>query len=608
MPPSQQNHTASSNPIKRNVSGRSGPKARTGCRTCKIRKVKCNEDRPACHQCVSSGRVCDGYGIWGGGHSPYPSGSSMFNSPDGTTGSSVKVPISRIKPRSRREDSRHSRHSPMQPRSTDLSSSHHIAGDSSAQVALKPTQSLVFQPLQSQPISSPKRRGMLRSVPTSLAEFPAPARERRLLYWFQKYTVHKLPGLFPSSFWSSLLPQASYSEPAVLHAVVALTSAHKYQQPEPILLGRVSIEEQFTLQSYSQAIHFLSPHFSLQNLASLRVTLITCLLFVCLEIVQQHHVTAISHLSNGLRLLEQYEQSRGRIDGHGYLDVGSDDLICRMFLRLALQVNMLGSSHLPFSIMNRLVPDKPPNRFISIEEARKHLDILLAQVLEFNHLCRNQQPLPYTHNTLSPHQAALQANLTSWLEAFNTSNLEQQATSPRTKTSCMILRMYHTMAVIITATGISQHQQTLFDQQSDKFFSILSYAINSKALMIDSSVIPDFPDPFTEMQAAIIDIGWVPALYYTAIKCRTRRIRLHAIELLESAPHQEGFWDARMAAGVAREVMRVEEDGQGGEVEQHRVHDVQVFLANEARGRVGLLCRQRGGEVWRECYPIYNLD
>lgn len=37
------------------------PKVRTGCRTCKIRRVKCDEDRPACHRCTSTGRTCDGY-------------------------------------------------------------------------------------------------------------------------------------------------------------------------------------------------------------------------------------------------------------------------------------------------------------------------------------------------------------------------------------------------------------------------------------------------------------------------------------------------------------------------------------------------------------------
>ncbi|TVY42139.1 Transcriptional regulatory protein [Lachnellula subtilissima] len=38
-----------------------GPKTRTGCFTCKIRRVKCDEAKPACNRCSSTGRKCDGF-------------------------------------------------------------------------------------------------------------------------------------------------------------------------------------------------------------------------------------------------------------------------------------------------------------------------------------------------------------------------------------------------------------------------------------------------------------------------------------------------------------------------------------------------------------------
>jgi Fungal Zn(2)-Cys(6) binuclear cluster domain len=37
------------------------PKVRTGCVTCKIRRVKCDETKPLCLKCTKSGRKCDGY-------------------------------------------------------------------------------------------------------------------------------------------------------------------------------------------------------------------------------------------------------------------------------------------------------------------------------------------------------------------------------------------------------------------------------------------------------------------------------------------------------------------------------------------------------------------
>ncbi|KAK2030399.1 hypothetical protein LX32DRAFT_717118 [Colletotrichum zoysiae] len=44
---------------KRSIEG--GAKVKTGCKTCRIRKVKCDESKPLCHKCVNTGRNCDGY-------------------------------------------------------------------------------------------------------------------------------------------------------------------------------------------------------------------------------------------------------------------------------------------------------------------------------------------------------------------------------------------------------------------------------------------------------------------------------------------------------------------------------------------------------------------
>ncbi|KAK7219533.1 hypothetical protein V2G26_007536 [Clonostachys chloroleuca] len=43
----------------RSTKGRT--KVKTGCVTCRIRKVKCDEKKPSCQKCTSTGRNCDGY-------------------------------------------------------------------------------------------------------------------------------------------------------------------------------------------------------------------------------------------------------------------------------------------------------------------------------------------------------------------------------------------------------------------------------------------------------------------------------------------------------------------------------------------------------------------
>ncbi|KAF6820897.1 C6 zinc finger protein [Colletotrichum musicola] len=44
--------------MQSNLSRRSHPKTRTGCKTCKTRKIKCDEQRPACKNCIRHGVAC----------------------------------------------------------------------------------------------------------------------------------------------------------------------------------------------------------------------------------------------------------------------------------------------------------------------------------------------------------------------------------------------------------------------------------------------------------------------------------------------------------------------------------------------------------------------
>ncbi len=82
-----------------------------------------------------------------------------------------------------------------------------------------------------------------------------------------------------------------------------------------------------------------------------------------------------------------------------------------------------------------------------------------------------------------------------------------------------------------------------------------------------------------------LESGIISPLFYTAIKCRDRRVRRQALALLESANHQEGSWESIGAARVAEYVLRVEEGlAQGKEriEEVDRVNMVTVQMVPES--------------------------
>lgn len=61
-------------------------KVRTGCLTCKIRHKRCDETKPDCYRCTSTGRKCDGY--------PLPSSSTTVSQPTlPVSGSDIGTPI-----------------------------------------------------------------------------------------------------------------------------------------------------------------------------------------------------------------------------------------------------------------------------------------------------------------------------------------------------------------------------------------------------------------------------------------------------------------------------------------------------------------------------------
>ncbi|PYH82219.1 hypothetical protein BO82DRAFT_431774 [Aspergillus uvarum CBS 121591] len=53
--------TTTTTKSKSSRENRQGRRFRTGCKTCKSRRIQCDETRPACNACVKQGRTCPGY-------------------------------------------------------------------------------------------------------------------------------------------------------------------------------------------------------------------------------------------------------------------------------------------------------------------------------------------------------------------------------------------------------------------------------------------------------------------------------------------------------------------------------------------------------------------
>lgn len=466
---------------------------------------------------------------------------------------------------------------------------------------------------------------MSRPVQPSLALTLSP-RQKIYFDWFRCRTVSKLQGTFASSFWDTLVFQAGSSEPAVLNAILALSSVHKWDAIGVGLQGGTrqrNEQEQFTLQHYVRAISHLQPHFSARDRASCRIALIACVVFVCIEFLRGHFKTAQLHLANGLEILGHLQ---GQSDPRpGTLTLKpcrdpTDDWIVEAFSRLHLQVELFRYLYQHPCVILRPAPD--PQRMStshirSLSDAWRQLEPILNSIFHLTQQARQHAVSTREHTS----QQLIKAKLAQWLNMFEVFNKVQPfGGSGDLEQAYQVIRVNHTMATIMADTCLHS-DESIYDAYTDRFLLLITQLTR---LWVISSEAEDFSLSWDLvcMPRSIIDIGWIAPLYFTAVKCRVHRIRLQAIRLLPCSGHREGIWDSGVAARVASKVMEVEEGGfyrgldlQDGFAveslprpqdlalplppESQRLNEVEVELSGAPMDRMLLFCKRKQHGVKR---------
>ncbi|OBT51307.1 hypothetical protein VE04_08556, partial [Pseudogymnoascus sp. 24MN13] len=184
-------------PVKKTRARR--PKVKTGCKTCKLRGVKCDEAKPICRRCISTGRTCDGYGIWGGGGNAYGSVSRITNSSRPPS----SLPLTTIT-------------------TTTITTSTFTPG----------------------PLTSTRTLPPLLGATTQ--------HEHRAFEYFFYRTSRKLPGIFDSPFWSTLVFQARACDPAVLHALIALGAVDLGKAARALACAAASSVDDYLVEAFTR--------------------------------------------------------------------------------------------------------------------------------------------------------------------------------------------------------------------------------------------------------------------------------------------------------------------------------------------------------------------
>jgi hypothetical protein len=350
---------------------------------------------------------------------------------------------------------------------------------------------------------------------------------------------------------------ALWTEPAILHATIALSAAHQNELPcHQRLLGN---QNNFALMQYTKAIGQVRSLLATSNNMSIAVVLITCVLFTFLEYIRGQYSAAATHLHNGLKLLRSINLPRFRSVG-GILLIkaerskGSIDVdIIQSFATLHFQADLLGN-HIPdvALLLQATETEMPSPKFTSLEEAKYSLDKLIHGILMITQRMKSSATST-DERVLSPPVDPKVAGppLATWRLTYETTIVDIAPGAEREQLGYKLLLNYHIMANIM-CRNFQTTSETAYEAFTNEFILIIQ-----RSIVIHSHYMVNHGNDLSGM---ISDLGWIPPLFYTALKCRIHRIRLHAIKLLRSISRREGVWDSNLAASVAEKVMEIEEE------------------------------------------------
>ncbi|TVY32110.1 Beauvericin cluster-specific repressor, partial [Lachnellula subtilissima] len=490
----------------------SKPKVRSGCFTCKKRRVKCDETSPACNRCTKFGRTCAGY-----------MSDREKESPPALKTRLAKGDRRALLPRTIQKV-------PIFP--------------------LEPT-TQIFQNDQ----------------------------DYSFINLFCVQTSRELSGVFELPIWNRIVLQASHEHAYILDAIItignlsksvktALTNEQPTKSFDNSSVSNPLTERDFALWHYQRFL--AGSRWAVMNGAQdTRMTLIVCLLVVCIETLQWNHHQALTHVWSGMDLLDEWLASRQ--DRHEALPGISspepriiEDELFQQIRMLDAEAGILCDPR-PREYHERLrhegssTVQTMPTRYTSMDESRLYLDLITRRTRHFISAVRPGK----TGRSIIPSEVESPGLRTHFDEVEPFDGLYQSS-------ACLLRRQQELYAFeIIRWSAAFEPLYAMVTPSEHEFLAFQLLKIRANVLTIQlygemattemeyDSFMPEFgrivrlAKTFLNhpcMPTLLLEgsFNWNQGLIFplllVAAKCRDKSLRLQAIEMMSVRPWREGPW------------------------------------------------------------------
>ena len=409
--------------------------------------------------------------------------------------------------------------------------------------------------------------------------------EKRYFQFFRQRTVTSTNSLVDSRFWDRVVLQACHIEPAVKHAVLALSSLHQLSglphDSDTAHQHRLYAERQHhkALTSARALISSSSP----QDVDRI---LVACVIFIIFEGVRGDYRAAAMHMDSGRAIMAQNSARLKHASRRKDL-VEIEHALARLDLPAICFSDRTSPYAYNLSDFYDTNPDLTPESFQDSNEAQASFINLARWLLIIgNHIDEEERNGNLVG--MARYQAVkmrCSAAIEEWYTRFETLASRDQSSN----LVVLNLRSWYMCARLLIDTE-SYGLEIRYDAYMHYFEAIVNYGEMISAHISDSN----------SQRSFSFDLGYMIPVYLTATRCRDPILRRRAVRLLHDHPRQEGVWESVAAAAVAARWIAVEEEGLG-EVrsaadvpERKRIKyiDTQIDLDHQAAS-VRLICSYR---------------
>lgn len=374
-------------------------------------------------------------------------------------------------------------------------------------------------------------------------------RERRAFEYYFHRAGPSLSGVLDVSFWKGSVLQICRLEPAVWDAVISLSTLYErppiHESPAMEMINGPAVVRQRhhreALVWYSRSLAAFQQRIN-QGSADLNVLLISCILFIAIELLQGNRKAAVNLYKQGWQIM---------------LGANSTPMLSPLlpiFRRLGTWALIVEGGPKECWALN---PINSYAGFVSIDDAR---NVLCGIVAEMKNLDDDVKAYwKQTHDArrnrspgLVARQNHLEKRLENWyrlfdsLECMKTSSLPGDAV---TNDGAAALLMTYTGVLIEIKTCLDP-DQTAYDAYETEFAQILDLA---PVAIASTRLVDDKQPPF------MFEMGVFLPLFITALKCPFPQLRRRALFFLSQAPPAQGLFMCGPAADAVAVIITLEE-------------------------------------------------